>query len=271
LFNSEREAFEQEYRDWIRLMSRDAASRLSALAPQAQVAVLKAYEDFKDPLTVFRQLTSPERVRRLAGERISSFIVIETDAVTFFPSICSGAPGIQDYAVAMNRRVYYRGLWFPIISLNFEYIRQSSDRLLCFALEHEFEMNRIYMEISSALRQISRDEKHEIMDRAGSISRDRLKITPQELIEDEQLMHRLSLSQPLLPKPYAEMAMLFYLESNYSSLCSFGQESRTPDEESFGIELYQEFQSWSDFSKKTYESYVREIVCNLREADRGYG
>jgi hypothetical protein len=57
-----------------------------------------------------------------------------------------------DFAVAMNRRLFFQGLWFHIISLNSEYIRKSSDRLLTFALEHEFEMNRIYQEISSHVR-----------------------------------------------------------------------------------------------------------------------
>ena len=149
---SDREKFEQDYRDWIRLMSRDAAYRLSALPDKKQKTVLKAYDDFKEPLAIFRQISDADRVKRLAGERISNFIVIETDAITFFPSVYSSIPGSSDFAVAMNRRLFFQGLWFPIISLNSEYIRKSSDRLLTFALEHEFEMNRIYQEISSRLR-----------------------------------------------------------------------------------------------------------------------
>jgi len=52
-------------------------------------AVLKAYEDFRDPLVVFRPLQDPERVKRLKGEMISNFIVLETYAVTFLPSVYS--------------------------------------------------------------------------------------------------------------------------------------------------------------------------------------
>jgi hypothetical protein len=252
-------------------MSRDAAHRLLALSPAEQKTVLKAYEDFKDPIAVFRRLSQPERVKSLAGEKISSFIVIETDAVTFFPTVYSYIPGVLDYAVATNRRLFCQGLWFPIISLNSEYIRQSSDRVLRFALEHEFEMNRIYQEISLNLKALSQGEKREIMDSAKEITTERLKITQEELIEDEKLMHRLSKIQPLLPKPYAEKAMLLYLETNLPELQLFGQKSQSPEEETFGEELYEEFQSWSRFSRETYELFVREIQCNLRDANQGYG
>ncbi len=266
----DRARFKQDYRDWIRLMSRDAAFRLSALPPEEQQKVLRAYEEFKDPLAVFHRLSEAERVSRLVGERISSFVVIETDAITFFPSVYSSVPGIQDFAVAMNRRFYCQGLWFPIISLNSEYMRQSSDRLLTFALEHEFEMNRIYLEISSSLKALSKDEKSDAAASAHEISRERTRITKEELIEDERLMLRLSRTMPLLPKPYAERAMQIYLESKLPELQAFGQKSRSPEEESFGEELYREFQGWSGFSQETYALFVREIRSNLREADMGY-
>jgi len=99
----------------------------------------------------------------------------------------------------MNRRLFFQELWFPIISLNFEYTRKSSNRQLTFALEHEFEMNRIYQEISSRLRILTQGEKQDIMDSAKEVSRKRLTITQGELFEDERLMHQLSITQPLLP------------------------------------------------------------------------
>jgi hypothetical protein len=265
-----RERFEEDYRDWIRLMSRDAACRLSALPLPEQKRILKAYEDFKNPGQVFRELSQAERVRSLAGERISSFIVVETSSITFFPSVCSPLPGALDYAVAMNRRLFCRKLWFPIISLNSEYIRQSPDHTLAFALEHEFEMSRIYQEISSSQKTVSPDEKRDIMISAQEIAQQKQTITPEELIEDERLMNQLSLSSPLLPKPYGEMALLHYLEANFPSLEPFGQKSASPEEEALGEELAEEFSSWSEFSAKTYELFVREIAANQRDANHGY-
>ncbi len=250
-------------------MSRDAAHRLAAMAPEARDKVLKDYTRFKDPRAVLRRLSDAARIKRLAGEKIASYIVVETDAVVFFPSVYS--PLALDFAVAMNRRFFCRGLWFPIISLNSEYIRQSTDRVLTFALEHEFEMSRIYQELSLNLRAISQNEKRDAMEHALKISGERLKITQDELIEDENLMHRLSGTQALIPKPYAEIAMLLFLEDNYSELESYGIPSRSPEEENFGKELFQEFQSWSLFSSKTYELFVREISANLRDVNRGYG
>jgi len=171
--------------------------------------------------------------------------------MVFFPSIYT--PLALDFAVAMNRRFFYRGLWFPIIALNSEY------------------MSRIYQEITLNLRALSLGEKRDVTDSAHKISAEKIGITPEELIEDETLMHRLSTTQPLIPKPYAENAMLIYLEDNFSELESYGLPSISPEEKAFGEELLKEFQSWSEFSSKTYELFVREISANIREANKGYG
>ena len=54
----------------------------SALPLPEQKSLLQAYQDFKDPGRVYRELSQAERVRSLAGERISSFIVVETSSIT---------------------------------------------------------------------------------------------------------------------------------------------------------------------------------------------
>ncbi len=264
----DREFFERDYRDWLLLISRDAAHRLAAMPPDRRNAVLREYSALKNPRAVFHKLRDQSRVGRLGGERLSSFIVLETDAIVFFPSLYS--PAALDFAVAMNRRFFYRGLWFPIISLNSEYILQSSDRVLAFALEHEFEMSRIYQDLSLNLRALSTDEKREVMESAEKNSTKKHSITQEELIEDEKLMHQLSSTQALIPKPYVERAMLLWLEENFSEVKSYGIPSTSPDEEAFGEELLREFQGWSEFSQKTFELFVREISANLRDANIGY-
>jgi len=255
----------------MRLMAKDAAYRLAMMPADRRLEIVDAYRIFKDPRCIFHGLIDPERVRRLTGDKTSGYILLETDAVAFFPSMFVAASGAVDFAVAMNRRFYCRELWFPIISLNSEYIRQSNDRLLTFALEHELEMSRIFQDISKKLRMLSVDEKREITESAEHISRDRVQITPEELVQDEKLMHRLSLTQPLIPKSYAERAMLLYLEDNFEELKAYGLPSRNPEEQAFGEELYEEFRGWSDFSQTTYEIFVQEISSQLRDAFRGYG
>jgi hypothetical protein len=266
-----REQFEQEYRDWILLMARDAAYRLAMMLPENREEMLSAYRRLKDPRQVVRKICDPDRILRLAGDRLAGFIVLETPAVAFFPSMYSNLPGALDYAVAMNRRFFAAGLWYPIISLNSEYIRRASDRILAFTLEHELEMSRLFLEISTNPRSLSKDDKREITDSAGKISSQKLGITPEELREDETLMHQLSLSQPLIPKSYAERAMLIYLEDQLPELEGFGQKSRSQEEAALGEELYREFRGWSEFSQKTYELFVREIGALCRDAHRGYG
>ena len=81
-------------------MSRDAAYRLSVLSLTDRESILKSYDEFKDPDTVFRHLSDPKRVRRLTEDRISKFIVIETKSDNFlsfrlllnsrYPGLCSG-------------------------------------------------------------------------------------------------------------------------------------------------------------------------------------
>jgi hypothetical protein len=252
-------------------MARDAAYRLAMMPPQRQEEVLSTYKKLRDPRLAMGRVSDQERILRLADERLAGFIVVETPAIAFFPSIYSYLPGALDYAVAMNRRFFAGGLWYPIISINSEYIRRASDRILAFTLEHELEMSRIFLEISGNPRKLSTDDKREITDSAGKISGQRLGITPEELREDEMLMHQLSLTQPLIPKSYAERAMLIYLEDHLAELEVYGQKSRSQEEEALGEELYHEFRGWSAFSQESYELFVRDISSLCRDAQRGYG
>jgi hypothetical protein len=266
----DQEKFEREYREWICSMAKDAALRMTLQSAARRERTIELYKQLQDPRAVFRKISDLQRIKRLAGDEISNYILVETDAVTFFPSIHSTVPGVLDFAVAMNRRFFCKDLWFPIIALNSEYIEQSSDGVLGFTLEHEFEMDRIYQKISTNLRALSGEEKREVASSAQEISARKRQITQSELIEDEKLMIQLSKSQPLIPKPYAEMALLLYLEDNFSDLRSLGLPSRSDEEKSFGAELYEEFRGWSNFSKNTFSLFVREILAYLKEINRGY-
>lgn len=266
----ERQKFEKDYWDWLLSVAKDAARSLADLPMTKRELTTRNYKQLLDPKSVFRKLSDPKRLERLAGDKISKYIVVETEAITFFPSIYTSVPGALDFSVAMNRRFYYQELWFPIIALNSEYIRKSGDRILEFTLEHEFEMSKIYQQISENLRALSGDEKREVASSAQQYAATRLQITQDELIEDEKLMVQLSKSRPLIPKPYAETALLLFLEDNFSDLRSFGVPSESDEERTFGAELYDEFQGWAYFSKKTYASFVRELLADLKESDRGY-
>jgi hypothetical protein len=251
-------------------MARNAADRIASMSQARRIAIMKDYRDFRNPSLVFRKISDIERIMRSASDKISNYIIIETEAIPFYHSIFSIVPETLDFAVAMNRRFFTRRLWLPVIALNSEYIRQSDDRILTFTLEHELEMSRIFHEISLNLSNISKDDKREITERARDISIDRLKISQKDLFEDEKLMNQLSLTQPLIPKPYAEMSMLIFLENNIAELEHFGIPSRNPEEEAFGEILYKEFQEWSDFTQSTYNLFVQEINAHLIDEYRGY-
>lgn len=232
--------------------------------------VLQKYREMEDPHRVFRPLSDRDRVVDLGGEEADGYILVETDAMTFFPSIDSANPAALDFAVAMNRRFYCRGLWFSIISLNSEYLRQVSDRVLAYALEHEFEMGRLYQKAFQEMRKLSPGEKLEISQLAHQTSVKKTKISLEDLIDEERLMLSLSESQPVIPKPYAETALLTYLDDNFPDLEKFGAKSEDAEEDAFGTELYEEFEGWSEFSIESYRLFVREAALGVSEAFRGY-
>lgn len=266
----ERQKFEEDYLSWLLSVAKDAARSMADKSLSKRELTARKYRQLTDPKSVFRKLSDPKRLERLAGDKISRYIVVETEAITFFPSIYSSVPGALDFSVAMNRRFYYQRLWFPIIALNSDYIRKSPDKILGFTLAHEIEMSKIYQQISANLRALSGDEKREVANSAQQYAATKLQITQDELMEDEKLMVHLSKSRPLIPKPYAEMALLLYLEDNFSDLRLFGVPSESDEESSFGAALYEEFKGWGDFSRKTYESFVRELLADLKDSDRGY-
>lgn len=238
------------------------------MEPAKRESLIESYRQLENPQSVFH--AAPDRVKKLAGERLKTFVLVETDAVSFFPSLYSPSPIILDYAVAMNRRFYCRGLWFSIISLNSQYIEQTTDRMLAFALEHEFQMNNLYDEATTNLRSLSPEEKRQIYETALRESAEKLDITQEEMVEEEMLMLQFSNTQPLIPKPYAEMALLCYLEDGFEMLEKFGAMSKSLEEDTFGRGLYEEFRGWADFSYRTYHLFVREILSNLEESYRGY-
>ncbi|MDF0590141.1 hypothetical protein [Candidatus Methanocrinis natronophilus] len=251
-------------------MAGDLAENLARSDPEERDRILRRCREMEDPLEVFRPLSNPERIWEIAGVEGDGYILVETDAVTFFPSMGSHNPGALDYAVAMNRRYFFRGLWFSIISLNCEYLRRTPDGTLAYTLEHEFEMGRLYQEAFGEMRKLSPGEKLQISQAAQKTSVDKTRISLADLIDEEMLMLQISGSQPAIPKPYAETALLAYLEDNFSKLEVFGSESRDDGEEAFGAELYAEFEGWSLFSRESYRLFVREVEEGVREAYRGY-
>ncbi|MGC9514485.1 hypothetical protein [Methanocrinis sp.] len=251
-------------------MAKETAGQLAGAEVGEQEMILSRYQEMTDPCRVFRPLSTPDRILDLGGEEADGYILVETDAITFFPSIGSSSPGALDFAVAMNRRYYYQGLWFSVISLNSEYLSQVTDRTLAYALEHEFEMGKLYQRAFGEMRKLSAGEKLEISQLAHQTSVKKSKISLEDLIDEERLMISLSESQPVVPKPYAETALLIYLQENFSDLARFGEKSEDAEEEAFGAELYDEFEGWSKFSIQSFRLFVREVSLGVREAYRGY-
>jgi hypothetical protein len=139
----DRQKFEGDYRSWLLYVAKDAARSLADVPTMKRELAIERYKKLQDPRTVFHKPSDTKRLERLAGDKISKYILVETESITFFPSIYASVLGALDFSVAMNRRFFHRDLWFPIIARNSEYIKMSSDRILGFTQEHEFEMSRI--------------------------------------------------------------------------------------------------------------------------------
>jgi hypothetical protein len=61
-----------------------------------------------------------------------------------------------------------------------------------------------------------------------------------------------------------------FLEDNFLDLRLFGLPSESDKERSFGADLCEEFLGLADFSKKTFASFVRELLADLKDSELGY-
>jgi|GEM_PF-1608958 len=74
-----------------------------------------------------------------------------------------------------------------------------------------------------------------------------------ELMDDDRLMIEISDSQPLIPKPYGETALLQFLETNFDRARPNEFPSRSKEDEAMGGRLYKEFADWRDVSLEEKE------------------
>lgn len=257
----DRALFEMEYIKWIRSVAGKVGSRMTCLSKPERDRLLGEYRRLEDPLEVFRELSSIDRVKGLQCGDTEKHIFLETDTINFFPSLGERSNAL-DFSISMSRRMYYRGLWFSMISLNKSYAERATEKMLLFTLEHELEVARIFEDIT---RESGSEVRTYDSERIG-----KLNITPEDLREDERLFLELIETQPLLPRPYSEMALLLYLEENFSLLRHFGTPSITADEEAFGAGLYEEFIGWKGFTQNSYRIFVSEIRSKIRDAYAGY-
>ncbi len=254
--------FEMEYIKWIRNVAGQIGSRATRLSKAEQDRLLNEYKRLEEPLEVFREFSDIKRIKGIAVADIEKHIFLETDTINFFPSFEDRSAKALDFAVSMSRRLYYRGLWFSMISLNRSYVERASEKMLLFTLEHELEVARIFEEVTQNWGDVTQEYDSE---RIG-----KLNITPEDLRADEKILIELTDTQPMLPRPYAEMAMLVYLEENFSMLRPFGSASRSADEEAFGAGLYEEFAGWRAFTQNSYKIFVAELRGKIRDAYAGY-
>lgn len=264
--SKDRSRFERDYEGWLRGVAGDVAHRLTKLPLAQRDSILQAYQRLSNPSFVYSAYPDTDALEELIGDKIARCIVAKTEAVSFFPSIYSTMPWVLDFSVVMSRRLYYNGLWFSAISIVDRYAKNGSNRMMTFALEHEFELLKIYEDMSSEKASLIKALE---MAKPNSVIK-KLGIKPDELREDERLILSLTETQPLIPKPYAEMALLVYLQDNFDRVEDLGYISQNEDEDVFGRGLYEEFGSWEEFTKSSYQLFVSEIQIRLKDAYTGY-
>jgi hypothetical protein len=263
-----REEFEEEYTAWIKSVSRDIAFALNQLRPQEIKDIIKRNEQYlKEPESVYGT-NGLEAVRQLAPDNI---LLLSTDAVVFSQSIFVRMPGILDYAVAMNRR-YYLGKWYSILTFNKIYLKEASETMLRYTLEHELLQKEIYEDNmrKNDSKKFSSEEKRQISDETLNKAIEKTGITCGELTREKQLMQKISWVSPLVPKPFAEAALYWYIEKYIEDFKNYGEASETEKEDVIGKKLNSDFKDWLAFSVNTYRTYLKEIKSELNFADYGY-
>lgn len=259
--------FEEEYTLWIQSAAKDIAFALSQLKPHELKSIIARNEKYlSEPGSVYGT-DGLESVRKLAPENI---ILLSTDAVVFSQSIFVRMASVFDYAVALNRR-YYLGSWYSIITLNRKYLEEASKTMLQFTLEHELLQKEVYEEnIRNEARKFTPEEKRKISDETLNKAIEKSGITREEIAAENALMLNISHSSPLIPKPFAETALYWYIERHLDELKYLGEPSMNEKEDALGKKLNTDFKEWIDFSAGVYKLFMSEVKKELNYTDYGY-
>ncbi|VVB87881.1 Uncharacterised protein [uncultured archaeon] len=262
-----KEEFEEEYTLWIKSASKDIAFVLNQLKPHEIKRIITLSEQYLGrPESVFGR-EGLESMQKLAPGNI---LLLSTDAVVFSQSIFVPVPYIFDYAVAMSRR-YYIGSWYSIITFNTMYLKEASETMLRYTLEHELLQKEIYEEnLRKEARKFTPEEKRKISDETLNSAIERSGITKEELEKEKKLMQKISYISPLIPKPFAETALYWYLEKNLEEFSHLREESRTEKEDEFGKKLNSDFKGWIDFSVNVYKTFLTDVKKEMNYTDYGY-
>ena len=273
---AEREQFEQHYRQWITLVASDIALPMRNAERSVIDRVLDRCEQYrKDPPSMYTTIPDDLRARleRLVGSyRMQGILLLSTETVSFSPSIFMQRQNILDYAIAMNRRFFFRIYWFPIIVINQAFIEQADERMLHFLFEHELIQNEMYSEHVTAhgYRPLSFDEKRAINGQALQQAIERSGITQEEHIREHELMQEISMSAPPVPKTFAETSLFEYLDRHWEEIKDLGVKGETESEAEFEAMVAQEH-GWIDFSHEIYELFLTELKRKLDVTYHEYG
>jgi len=259
--------FEEDYTLWIQSAAKDIAFSVSQLRPHEIKRIIARSEQYlKDPGSVYGT-DGLETARKSVP---SNIILLSTDAVVFSQSIFVRMASVFDYAVALNRR-YYLGSWYSIITLNRKYLEEASENMLRFTIQHELLQKEIYeANIRNEARKFTPEEKKNISDETLKRAIEKSGITREEIGLEQALMLNISHNSPLIPKPFAETALYWYIESHLDELKFLGEPSMNEKEDALGKKLNADFKEWIDFSAGVYKLFLSEVKKELNYTDYGY-
>jgi hypothetical protein len=259
--------FEEDYTLWIQSAAKDIAFSLGQLKPHEIKRIIEMNEQYLSEPEYVYGTEGLEAARKFAPENI---LLLSTDAVVFSQSIFVRMASVFDYAVALNRR-YYLGSWYSIITLNRKYLEEASLKMLQYTLEHELLQKEVYEEnIRNEVRKFTPEEKRKISDDTLNRAIEKSGITREELEQEKALMLSISHNSPLIPKPFAETALYWYIEKHLDELKYMGESSRTEKEEAIGKKLNADFKEWIDFSSGVYKQFLSEVKKELNYTYYGY-
>lgn len=257
---------ERRFTNWARMAASTIAVALRDLDPSQREKTLNAYRSYRDqPPSMFTSIGEGAQ-RRLedlvGGERLRGVVLVALEPLAITPTL--QPLDSFDFVTALNRRFYVGGVWFSILALNGQYLKDASDSILRYILLHELVQGEIYRGMAErGVKAVSLGERDSVHLKAQRETLEQLRLTDRNLTEERGLLRAIFPLKPAVPALFVTAALYLYLENNLRDLKECGAPSVHQYERDLEQYFATEFPQTLDLQRRVYAEFVNSLEKNL--------